>query len=77
MAHLVQVFDAGLSGCLYVPQDWYNHRRYRTMYYHTLGKLLFMDIRDNKEVPWKLRKLWKLLRVQSDIIAQKPRSISP
>jgi len=23
--------------------------KYRTMYYHTLGKLLFMDIRDNKE----------------------------
>lgn len=27
-----------------------NRSRYRTMYYHTLGKLLFMDIRDNKEV---------------------------
>eukprot|EP00928_Gymnodinium_smaydae_P007847 TRINITY_DN12809_c0_g1_i1.p1 TRINITY_DN12809_c0_g1~~TRINITY_DN12809_c0_g1_i1.p1 ORF type:complete len:1123 (-),score=189.53 TRINITY_DN12809_c0_g1_i1:90-3359(-) len=23
--------------------------KYRTMYYHTLGKLLFMDVRDNKE----------------------------
>lgn len=31
------------------PRDS-KHTRYRTMYYHTLGKLLFMDIRDNKEV---------------------------
>lgn len=27
----------------------YQYGKYRTMYYHTLGKLLFMDIRDNKE----------------------------
>lgn len=36
------------------------------MYYHTLGKLLFMDIRDNKEVRWKLLLVISVISVISN-----------
>merc|ERR1719197_714023 len=36
----------------------FQYGKYRTMYYHTLGKLLFMDIPDNKEAFGKYRTMY-------------------